>query len=197
MKQFALLGIVLASCTCCVGYRLPEITIANELNLTEQSTFLGLVNNKRQNAQSSNVNCSDGGANFPAKNFNTNSQALTLDNSLTKAALAHINHMARTHPNGFTVSGNPNALAFDPHNKAGDGTPVDRANAAGFLGSGWGEVMAFDFATSSEVLNKWLTSSFGHCQVVMDNDFNRAGIAKVTVPNSSKTYWIMAVGRNP
>jgi hypothetical protein len=195
MKQFALLGIVLASCT--LGYQLPAITITNELNLTDQSNFLGLVNDKRQNAQTSNVNCLDGGVNFPAKNFNTNSQALTLDNNLTKAALAHINHMARTHPNGFTLSGNPNALAFDPHNKAGDGTPVERATAAGFSGSGWGEVMAFDFATSSEVLNRWLTSNFGHCQVVMDNDFNRAGIAKVTVPNSSKTYWIMAVGRNP
>ena len=198
MKKFIWLGLALVSVlVACNSYQLPAITIQNELSVSDQQAFLALVNNKRQNAATANVNCLAGGANFPAKNFTVNSQALVLDTSLTKAGLAHINHMVRIYPNGFTQPGNPDALAFDPHNKAGDGTPVDRATATGFSGSGWGEVMAFDFASSSDVLSKWLTSSFGHCQVVMDNDFNRAGFAKVTVPNSSKTYWIMAVGRNP
>jgi hypothetical protein len=196
-KQTWLAWTLVVLLVACPTYQLPAITIENELGLTDQSAFLAQINTKRQNAQTSNVNCLDGGPNFPAKNFTSNSQTLSLDTTLTKAALAHINHMARSHPSGFTVSGNPNALAFDPHNKAGDGTPVDRASAAGFRGSAWGEVMAFDFASAAEVLDKWLTSNFGHCQVVMDNDFNRAGIAKVTVPGNSKPYWIMAVGRNP
>jgi hypothetical protein len=198
MKKSVLLSFVLGTfLVACpnLGFRLPEITIQNELNETELQSFLDTVNNKRLNAQTSEVKCKDGGPSFPAKDFKTNSRVLILDSALTKAGLAHLNHMARTFPEGFTVPGNPDALAFDPHNKAGDATPVERAAAAGFVGSAWGEVMAFNFASSAEVLDKWLTSSFGHCQVVMDNDFNKAGIAKVSI--NSKTYWIMTVGRNP
>ncbi len=196
MKKFLLLGLV-AVLTACPVYRLPEITIPNELSVAEQDAFLALINGKRQNAVTTAVACLASGPSFPAKTFNTNSRVLLRDTALTTAALAHLNYLVKNHPEGFTQPGNPNALAFDPHNGAGDGTPINRAGAAGFSGTAWGEVMAFDFPNQTEVLNRWLTSSFGHCQVAMDDDFNRAGFAKVTVASSSKSYWIMAVGRTP
>jgi uncharacterized protein YkwD len=197
MRHFVLLGFAFFAFSSCNLIPKPEELPPNELSTTEQQNIIAQVNAKRASAQTTPIECKAAGPEFPAKTFSSSSPALSNNAALEKAALSHVNHMVKNHPNGFTQSGNPDALAFDPHNGAGDGTVLSRITKTGFTGTEAGEVMAYGFTDSAAVIERWLTSAFGHCQVMMGQQYNVVGIAALTANTSSgaKKYWVMLTGK--
>jgi hypothetical protein len=197
MRNFFLMGLAFLAFSSCNLIPKPEVLPPNELSAVDQQAFVDLVNAKRFSAQTTPIECKAAGAQFPAETFNTSSPALTTSATLEKAALSHANHMVKAHPNGFTQSGNPEALAFDPHNGAGDGSVLERITKAGFGGTEAGEVMAYGFTAQQDVIDRWASSAFGHCQVMMGQQYNVVGIAALSANTSSgpKKYWVMLTGK--
>jgi uncharacterized protein YkwD len=194
MRQLIASCLVFLAFSSCNLLPKPEVLPPNELSATEQQTIIDQVNAKRASAATTPIDCKEAGAQFPAKTFNSSSQALLKNAALEKAALSHANHMVKNYPDGFTQAGNPDALAFDPHNNAGDGTVISRITKAGFGGTEAGEVMAYGFTDSADVIDRWLTSAFGHCQVVMGDQYNVVGVAALTT-SGGKKYWVMLTGK--
>ena len=182
MKKFIWLGFALVSVlVACPTPYVPSLT--NEVN----QSFYDAINTKRQSAAvGSPINCAASGASFPAKSFTTPSNNLILDSQLQKAAHNHADYMAKNHKTG---------MPSDPHNGAGDGTVLSRVRAAGFSGTSLGEIMAFEFTATNLVIDAWIASTVGHCQVFMDTDFNRYGAAIVTIPENNKKYWVVSFGK--
>jgi uncharacterized protein YkwD len=198
MRNVISLSLVLLAFSSCNLLPKPEVLPPNELSSADQQTIVDQVNAKRASAATTPIDCKAAGANFPAQTFNSSSRALQKNAALEKAALSHANHMVKTYPDGFTQPGNPDVLVVaDPHNGAGDGTVLSRITKAGFGGTEAGEVMAYGFTDSADVIDRWLTSAFGHCQVVMGDQYNVVGIAALTANTSSgpKKYWVMLTGK--
>jgi uncharacterized protein YkwD len=198
MHRLIALTLALLVCSSCNLLPKPEELPPNELSSADQQTIIGQVNAKRASAATTPVECKAAGPDFPAKTFSSSSPALTRNTALEKAALSHANHMVKTYPDGFTRADNPDVLIVaDPHNGAGDGTVLSRITKAGFGGTEAGEVLAYGFTDSADVIDRWLTSAFGHCQVVMGDQYNVVGIAALTANTSSgaKKYWVMLTGK--
>jgi uncharacterized protein YkwD len=106
---------------------------------------------------------------------------LAWNNALTQAALRHSDDM----------------VANDFFNHTGsDGTSAgDRATAAGYIWSTWGENIAAGQPTVSSVVAGWMASP-GHCANIMRERFRDIGLACVsgTATNTYRTYWTMTLG---
>lgn len=101
---------------------------------------------------------------------------LTLDASLTGAALAHSEEMARY-------------AAFDHRGHDGS-TPAQRVERAGYGAHRIvGENIAAGAMSPAEVADGWLASP-GHCENIMDGRFTQIGIAYAATPNPEVSlYW--------
>jgi len=100
---------------------------------------------------------------------------------LTQAALVHSDDMA---------SGN-----FFSHTGSDGSSAGDRATAAGYVWSTWGENIAAGQTTVREVMQGWMASP-GHCANIMTPRFRDIGVACVsgTASNTFRTYWTMTLG---
>lgn len=101
--------------------------------------------------------------------------------ALVQASLRHSDDM---------VAGN-----FFAHTGS-DGTSAgDRATAAGYIWSTWGENIAAGQPTVSSVVAGWMASP-GHCANIMRERFRDVGVACVggTANNTYRTYWTMTLG---
>jgi uncharacterized protein YkwD len=101
---------------------------------------------------------------------------LTLDASLTHAALAHSEEMARY-------------SAFDHRGHDGS-TPAQRVERAGYAAHRIvGENIAAGAMSPAEVTDGWLASP-AHCENIMDGRFTQIGIAYAASPNPEiGLYW--------
>ena len=101
---------------------------------------------------------------------------LALDASLTRAALAHSEEMARYG-------------AFDHRGHDGS-TPAQRVEHAGYGAHRIvGENIAAGAMSPAEVTDGWLASP-GHCENIMDGRFTQIGIAYAASPNPEVgLYW--------
>ena len=107
--------------------------------------------------------------------------ALSWDCKLEAAALGHSMDMANKD--------------FFSHTGTGGTSPGDRATAAGYRWSAWGENIAAGYGSVGAVMDGWISSQ-GHCANMMSPNFTELGAAKFTNPSSTyRIYWTQAFGR--
>ena len=107
--------------------------------------------------------------------------ALAWNDALTQASLVHSDDMV--------------ALDFFSHTGSNGSSAGQRATAAGYSWSTWGENIAAGQATVDSVMAAWLASP-GHCANLMNARFRDIGLACVsgTASNSYRSYWTMTLG---
>ena len=107
--------------------------------------------------------------------------ALAWNDALTQASLVHSEDMV--------------ALNFFSHTGSSGSSAGQRATAAGYVWSTWGENIAAGQASVDSVMAGWLASD-GHCANLMNARFRDIGLACVsgTANNSYRTYWTMTLG---
>ncbi|MBB6029180.1 CAP domain-containing protein [Oceanithermus desulfurans] len=72
----------------------------------------------------------------------------------------------------------------------GPGTdPGERIAQSGYLAAAWGENIAWGYTTAEEVLNGWLASTAGHCEGLMNGNYQDAGLGR------SGNYWVLDMAR--
>lgn len=97
---------------------------------------------------------------------------------LTLAAEAHSVEMATT--------------LVMTHTGLNGSTPLQRATAAGYLGSYVGENLAVGFLTVASVLAAWIASP-GHQANLVNPNFDQIGVA-AAVGSDGRIYWTMDLG---
>jgi uncharacterized protein YkwD len=107
--------------------------------------------------------------------------ALAWNDALTQASLVHSQDMV--------------ALNFFSHTGTNGSSAGQRATAAGYVWSTWGENIAAGQPTVDSVMAAWLASP-GHCANLMNAGFRDIGLACVsgTANNNYRTYWTMTLG---
>lgn len=108
----------------------------------------------------------------------------TLDwnNALAAAALVHSDDMV--------------AHDFFSHTGSDGRNAGDRATAAGYAWSGWGENIAAGYGSAAAVMAGWMASP-GHCANIMAPNFQQVGVACVKggAGNRYGNYWTMVLGK--
>jgi uncharacterized protein YkwD len=107
--------------------------------------------------------------------------ALAWNAALTQASLTHSDDMMSR--NFFSHTGSDGRSAGD------------RATAAGYIWSTWGENIAAGQPTVASVVAGWMASP-GHCANIMNARFRDIGLACVSgsATNTYRTYWTMTLG---
>lgn len=107
--------------------------------------------------------------------------ALAWNDALTQASLVHSQDMV--------------VLNFFSHTGTNGSSAGQRATAAGYVWSTWGENIAAGQPTVDSVMAAWLASP-GHCANLMNAGFRDIGLACVsgTANNNYRTYWTMTLG---
>lgn len=101
---------------------------------------------------------------------------LALDVRLMEAAQLHSDDM----------SGND----FMSHTGTGETNPGQRISAAGYEWWGWAENVAAGQMTPVEVVNAWIASTSGHCEALMDPDYEHLGVGYASSLSSTYVhYW--------
>jgi uncharacterized protein YkwD len=136
-----------------------------------QADLLAAINAARQ----AGANCGTQGR-FAA------TTPLAWNNALASAALVHSDDMV--------------AHNFFSHTGSDGRSAGDRATAAGYLWSGWGENIAAGYGSASAVMAGWMASP-GHCANLLAPNFQHVGVAcvKGSVSNTYSNYWSMALGK--
>lgn len=72
----------------------------------------------------------------------------------------------------------------------------DRATAAGYVWSSWGENIAAGYGSAAAVMAGWMASP-GHCANIMAPSFQHVGVAcvKGSAGNRYGNYWTMVLGK--
>lgn len=106
---------------------------------------------------------------------------LTWNAALTQAATAHSDDMV--------------ARNFFSHTGSNGSSTGDRAAAAGYAFSRWGENIAAGQSTVAIVVDGWMKSD-GHCANIMSDKFRDIGVACVAgnANTSYRTYWTQVFG---
>jgi uncharacterized protein YkwD len=107
--------------------------------------------------------------------------ALAWNDALSQASLVHSDDMV--------------ALNFFSHTGSSGSSAGQRATAAGYVWSTWGENIAAGQNSVDSVMAGWLASP-GHCANLMNARFRDIGLACVsgTANNSYRSYWTMTLG---
>ena len=107
--------------------------------------------------------------------------ALAWSAPLTQASLVHSDDMM--------------ALNFFSHTGSSGNSAGQRATAAGYVWTTWGENIAAGQPDMASVVAAWMASP-GHCANIMNNRFRDIGLACVsgTANNTYRTYWTMTLG---
>ncbi len=192
MKKFIGLGLVLSSLLmACPTFMLHEATLTNDLIGGTGDTLVQDFNTIRASLTvGSPITCM--GTPTP---YTTPRAALTRDSQLDKGARSHADFLVKNHAAGAIMNGG------DPHNAAGDGTAQARLGTLGFTTGG--EILARGFLSNADVLNGvgggvgWMTSANGHCQAILDSDYNRVGVARISYLNGAEpqNYWVVMFGK--
>jgi uncharacterized protein YkwD len=87
------------------------------------------------------------------------------------------------------------AKNFFGHTGSDGSSAGDRATAAGYIWSAWGENIAASQLTVSSVVAEWMANPV-HCSNIMRGRFRDIGLACVggTANNAYVTYWTMTLG---
>lgn len=93
---------------------------------------------------------------------------ITWNNDLAQAARSHSNDMYTNH--------------FFDHWGSNGSTPGDRISASGYDWYTYGENIAYNYPSLSDVIDGWIDSP-SHCKNIMNADFKEMGVAKVG------SYW--------
>jgi uncharacterized protein YkwD len=105
---------------------------------------------------------------------------LRLDPSLSHAASRHALDMASND--------------FFSHTGSDNSSPFQRIAAAGFSGSPQGENIAAGYRTAASAMAGWMSSA-GHCNNIMDADFEFLGVDHAFNANSEYGhYWVQSFG---
>jgi uncharacterized protein YkwD len=106
---------------------------------------------------------------------------LAWQDTLSQAALRHSDDMV--------------ANNFFSHTGSDGSNAGQRATAAGYAWSTWGENIAAGQPTVSSVVAAWMASD-GHCANLMNARFRDIGLACVSggAGNAYRSYWTMALG---
>ncbi len=106
---------------------------------------------------------------------------LAMNAALNQSALAHSDDM---------MAGN-----FFSHTGSSGSNAGQRAAAAGYVWSTWGENIAAGQPTVSNVVDGWMASD-GHCANIMNANFRDIGLACVSgsASNTYRSYWTMTLG---
>jgi uncharacterized protein YkwD len=191
MKKLVWLGLVLSSLLmACPSFKLHEATLSNDFTGATGDTLIQKLNEIRASLTITPISC----VGTPAP-YSTARAALVRDSQLDKGALSHADYLTKNHAAGTIMNGG------DPHNAAGDGTAQVRLNTLGF--STGGEILARGFFSNQDVLYGtnggvgWMTSARGHCQAILDSDYNRVGVARVsyTFNAEDQNYWVVMFGK--
>jgi uncharacterized protein YkwD len=107
--------------------------------------------------------------------------ALAWNDALTQASLLHSEDMV--------------ALDFFSHTGSSGSSAGQRATAAGYVWSTWGENIAAGQSDVDSVMDAWMASP-GHCANLMNDRFRDVGLACVrgTANTRYRTYWTMTLG---
>jgi uncharacterized protein YkwD len=110
---------------------------------------------------------------------------------LETAALSHANFLEQ-HNTDITVG--------DPHNGAGDSSLGTRVSAAGFVWQVVGENIGAGQLTIPDLIEAFRTSTNGHCNNLMDNQYTQVGVALVTDADAFgikkyNNYWVFDFGK--
>jgi uncharacterized protein YkwD len=107
--------------------------------------------------------------------------SLSWNAALTQASLVHSDDM---------MAGN-----FFSHTGSNGSSAGDRATAAGYAWSAWGENIAAGQTTVAGVVAAWMASP-GHCANIMNATLRDIGLACVagSASNTYRTYWTMTLG---
>jgi uncharacterized protein YkwD len=84
---------------------------------------------------------------------------------------------------------------FAHDNPDGDG-PSERMDAAGYMGSTWGENIAMGQRTPQQVVDGWMESD-GHCSNIMRPQFTQIGVGFFQGSDSRSLYWTQNFGAPP
>jgi uncharacterized protein YkwD len=105
---------------------------------------------------------------------------LSRNAALDRAALSHSQDMA--------------AGDFMSHFGSDGSNPAQRIQAAGYLGSTWGENVAIWYASAQAVMDAWMKSP-GHRANILNPNFKEIGIAVVSRADAtSRNYWTQDFG---
>ena len=105
---------------------------------------------------------------------------LRLSSQLTEAATRHASDMAAQH-------------YFEHQDRRGL-TPADRVRATGYADRRVGENIAYGMLSTEDVVAGWLKSP-GHCENMMDPEFQDMGIAFAREQGAhTDLYWVQVLG---
>jgi uncharacterized protein YkwD len=106
---------------------------------------------------------------------------LTVNDTLTRAALAHSQDMAKR--------------GHASHDGSDGSSPGDRATRAGYAWRSVGENVAAGQLDADEVMRGWLSSPH-HCENVMAPQFTELGLAFAVNPKAEQgIYWTQLFGK--
>jgi uncharacterized protein YkwD len=105
---------------------------------------------------------------------------LSLHAALTRAADAHSEDMA--------------ANNYFSHTGLNGASPGDRARAAGYNGTSWGENIAQGYATAESVMTGWMNSP-GHRANILNCGFADLGVGYSPGNGTRSHYWTQLFGR--
>jgi len=136
--------------------------------------FRALAMARINSHRASGASCGTAGSFGPAP-------ALAWNDALTQASLVHSDDMV--------------ARNFFSHTGSDGRSAGQRATAAGYVWSTWGENIAAGQVGVDSVMSAWMASP-GHCANLMNTRFRDVGLACVrgTAGNDYRTYWTMTLG---
>jgi len=145
------------------------------LSLLNKQAMINIINEEREMGNT----CSDG-------IFYAPDNSLFANNDLTIAAQKHAEEMARTG-------------VFSHNNKDGL-KPTDRIRNTGYLDNcrGWSTGENISWSSNGaidqkNVVDRWLSSKKGHCQALMNGNYNEIGIGYAI--SDKGIYWVANFGR--
>ena len=82
---------------------------------------------------------------------------------------------------------------FMAHEGSDGNGPGFRANAAGYPSGFVGENVARGYRTADAVVDGWIDSD-GHCNNLMNGQYNEIGIGYAVNPNTGEPFWTQLFG---
>jgi|GEM_PF-4883679 len=85
-------------------------------------------------------------------------------------------------------------IKFDHTRPNGKGGLTAITDDAGFVGTAFGENIAYGSSTAKEVMEAWMSSKKGHKEAILSSDYNCVGIAYYKSGNT--VYWVQCFGKS-
>jgi uncharacterized protein YkwD len=183
MKKLTL-GLTLLTLVACNTFQLTTGK-TNSLTALGQTDLLTAINTFRN----TNTECTQNGVKTTYTPGTLS--AYTWNSKLETPALSHAN---------FLEQHNTDISVGDPHNGAGDSSVGVRLQASGYSSGTYGENIGAGQLTGAALIEAFRTSTNGHCNNLMDNQFTQVGVALVTDTDAVgvkkyDNYWVLDFGK--